>query len=111
MREADLTELSPNAHAAALARFHALRPSVLFTPPSREGSIVLPGFDGGGEWGGAAVDRETGVLYVNASDVPWIAAMREPAKLPPPTAVPRTGAAGYGAGGASRPRAGPRGRR
>src|SRR5205814_9548676 len=97
MSEADLTELSPNAHAAALARFHALRPSVLFTPPSREGSIVLPGFDGGGEWGGAAVDRETGVLYVNASDVPWIAAMREPAKLPPPTAVPRTGAAVYGA--------------
>ena len=38
---------------------------------------MLPGFDGGGEWGGAAVDRETGVLYVNASDVPWIAAMRE----------------------------------
>src|SRR5438477_7461911 len=38
MREADLTELSPNAHAAARARFHALRPSVLFTPPSREGS-------------------------------------------------------------------------
>jgi quinoprotein glucose dehydrogenase len=38
---------------------------------------VFPGFDGGGEWGGAAVDPETGVLYVNASDVPWIAAMRD----------------------------------
>jgi quinoprotein glucose dehydrogenase len=48
----------------------------LFTPPSVEGTVVLPGFDGGGEWGGAAVDRESGVIYVNASDVPWIAAMR-----------------------------------
>ncbi len=58
-------------------RFRRLRHGSLFTPPSREGTLVLPGFDGGGEWGGAAVDPETGVLYVNASDVPWIAAMRE----------------------------------
>ena len=58
-------------------RFHRLRHGSLFTPPSREGTVVLPGFDGGGEWGGAAVDPRTGVLYVNGSDVPWIAAMRE----------------------------------
>jgi len=76
MTEADLTDLSPAAHEAALRRFRVLRNDGLFTPPSVKGSIVLPGFDGGGEWGGAAVDRETGVLYVNASDVPWIAAMR-----------------------------------
>jgi quinoprotein glucose dehydrogenase len=75
--EADLADLSPNARAGVLRRFRTLRWSGLYTPPSREGSIVLPGFDGGGEWGGAAVDPETGVLYVNASDVPWIAAMRE----------------------------------
>ena len=89
--EADLTDISPSAHAAALRRFRTLRPNAPFTPPSREGSIVLPGFDGGGEWGGAAVDRETGVLYVNASDVPWIAAMRERAVIPPPTIAPRAG--------------------
>jgi quinoprotein glucose dehydrogenase len=76
MTEADLTDLSPAAHEAALRRFRKLRNDGLFTPPSLKGSIVLPGFDGGGEWGGAAVDREAGVLYVNASDVPWIAAMR-----------------------------------
>ena len=76
MTEADLTDLSPAAHEAALRRFRVLRNDGLFTPPSVKGSVVLPGFDGGGEWGGAAVDRETGVLYVNASDVPWIAAMR-----------------------------------
>lgn len=101
MSEADLADVSPNAHAAALARLRTLRPGGLFTPPSREGSIVLPGFDGGGEWGGAAVDRETSVLYVNASDVPWIAAMREPATLPSDAAVPRTGAAVYSAACAS----------
>ena len=75
-------------------RFRTLR-NVFFAPPSREGSIVLPGFDGGGEWGGAAVDPETATLYVNASDVPWIAAMREPARLPVRTGTPRAGAAIY----------------
>src|SRR5438034_1186736 len=95
--EADLAELSPSGHAAALQRFHTLRHDALFAPPSRQGTIVLPGFDGGGEWGGAAVDRETGVIYVNGSDVPWIAAMREPAKTIPATGPPRTGAGVYAA--------------
>ena len=89
--EADLTNLTPAAHAAALERFRILRHDALFAPPSRVGTVVLPGFDGGGEWGGAAVDRETGVIYVNASDVPWIAAMREAAQITPTTGVSRTG--------------------
>lgn len=101
MTEADITDLSPSARAAAQARFHTLRSGALFTPPSKEGSVVLPGFDGGGEWGGAAVDGESGVLYVNASDVPWIAAMRESAILPPPAGAARTGAAVYRAACAS----------
>jgi quinoprotein glucose dehydrogenase len=91
MTEADLSELSPAAHEAALRRWRTLRPNVLFTPPSREGTIVRPGFDGGGEWGGAAVDREAGILYVNASDVPWIAAMRE---TRPVAAAEQAGASG-----------------
>jgi quinoprotein glucose dehydrogenase len=93
LTEADLTDRTPAAHAAALARFRTLRNGGPFTPPSREGTIVLPGFDGGGEWGGAAVDREGGVLYVNASDVPWIAAMRET----PAAGATASGAAVYAA--------------
>ncbi len=88
--EADVT-------ASERRRFRSLRHNGLFTPPSRAGSVVLPGFDGGGEWGGAAVDPETATLYVNASDVPWIAAMREVARLPPSTGAPRDGATVYAA--------------
>jgi quinoprotein glucose dehydrogenase len=99
--EADLTELTPVAHAAALQRFRTLRHDALFAPPSREGTILLPGFDGGGEWGGAAVDRETGVIFVNGSDVPWIAAMRDAAKITPSTGLSRTGADVYVAACAS----------
>jgi quinoprotein glucose dehydrogenase len=93
--EADLTDLTPSAHAAALQRFRMMRHDALFAPPSRDGTVILPGFDGGGEWGGAAVDRETGVIYVNGSDVPWIAAMREAAKISPSTGPPRAGAEVY----------------
>ena len=92
---ADLTTLSPAAHHAALHRFRALRSGNLFTPPSRQGTIVFPGFDGGGEWGGAAVDPATAVLYVNASDVPWIAAMREAAPIVAGPRAPSDGATVY----------------
>jgi quinoprotein glucose dehydrogenase len=44
----------------------------IFTPQSRQGIIVIPGFDGGGEWGGPTVDPETGFLYVNANRMAWI---------------------------------------
>ena len=44
----------------------------MFLPQSKEGTIIFPGFDGGGEWGGPAVDPETGTLYVNANEMAWI---------------------------------------
>jgi quinoprotein glucose dehydrogenase len=75
LTEADLTDRTPAARAAVLERFRTLRAGGLFTPPSLAGTVVFPGLDGGGEWGGAAVDRRAGVLYVNGSDVPWIARM------------------------------------
>src|SRR5439155_9038449 len=95
MSEADVTDLSPSAREAALRRFRAMRSNGLFTPPSTEGTVILPGFDGGGEWGGAAVDPATATLFVNASDIPWIAAMRESAKIPLATGAPRSGRAVY----------------
>jgi quinoprotein glucose dehydrogenase len=34
--------------------------------------LIMPDpFTCGGEWGGAAVDPETGILYVNSSELPW----------------------------------------
>lgn len=46
-----------------------------FEPPSQEGTLMFPGFDGGAEWGGSAFDPETGILYVNSNEVPWIMTM------------------------------------
>ena len=66
-----LTTRTPEAHRAVLDRFRKMQ-SGFFVPPSREGTIVFPGFDGGAEWGGAAFDPETGLLYVNSNEMPWI---------------------------------------
>src|SRR5262245_14329780 len=67
-----LTRRTPEAHAAVLEQFRRLRAGDLFTPPSKEGTIIFPGVDGGGEWGGAAFDPESALLYVNSNEMPWI---------------------------------------
>jgi len=51
------------------ARLAGVRMGDNFIPPSLEGSTMFPGFDGGAEWGGAAWDESTGLLYVNANEV------------------------------------------
>jgi quinoprotein glucose dehydrogenase len=66
-----ITTRTPEAHAATLAQFRKLATG-FFTPPSREGTIIFPGVDGGAEWGGAAFDPESGLLYVNSNEMPWI---------------------------------------
>ena len=66
-----VTRRTPEAHAAVLAQVRKLRAGDLFTPPSRDGTIIFPGVDGGAEWGGAAFDPETALLYVNANEMPW----------------------------------------
>lgn len=67
-----LTERTPAAHQWALERFRTFRSEGQFVPfaISRE-TVVFPGFDGGAEWGGQAVDPDTGILYLNANDIAW----------------------------------------
>lgn len=72
----DLNTLVSGAEFAQLRkRFEELKSDHLFAPPSRQGTLIFPGFDGGAEWGGPAYDAETGMLYVNANEVPWILTM------------------------------------
>jgi quinoprotein glucose dehydrogenase len=72
----ELTRRTPEAHRAVLEQFSRLRPHAPFAPPSKEGTIIFPGFDGAAEWGGVAVDP-AGVLYVNSNEMPWILTMVE----------------------------------
>lgn len=47
-----------------------------FAPPSEKGTLILPGFDGGGEWGGAAAHPKKGIIYINSNEMPWIQQMK-----------------------------------
>jgi quinoprotein glucose dehydrogenase len=73
-----LTERTPEAHQAAVRQFRELRNQGQFVPFTvGKQTVVFPGFDGGAEWGGPAVDPGTGVLYVNANDVVFSGALAE----------------------------------
>jgi quinoprotein glucose dehydrogenase len=71
LTEAMLTTRTPEAHAAVLERFRQFGAG-MFAPPTERGIIVFPGFDGGAEWGGAAFDPDSALLYVNSNEMPWI---------------------------------------
>jgi quinoprotein glucose dehydrogenase len=70
-----VTNRTPEAHAAVLARLRLLDSNGIFTPPSLRGTVLMPGTDGGAEWGGAAYDQESGLLFVNSNTQPWIIRM------------------------------------
>lgn len=67
-----VTARTPESHRAVLERLRTLRNEGPFTPPSFQGTVIFPGFDGGAEWGGTAFDPETGILYVNSNEMAWV---------------------------------------
>jgi quinoprotein glucose dehydrogenase len=66
-----LTTRTPAAHDSVLKFFRAYKTTGMYDPPNTRGTIIFPGVDGGGEWGGPAFDPQTGLLYVNANELPW----------------------------------------
>jgi glucose dehydrogenase len=67
-----LTNRTPEAHAFAEEKFKSFRSAGQFVPLSvNKPTIVFPGFDGGAEWGGSAVDIQSGVIYINANEMAW----------------------------------------
>ena len=47
-----------------------------FAPPSLKPALLLPGYDGGAEWGGAAADPDKGILYINSNEMAWLLQMK-----------------------------------
>jgi quinoprotein glucose dehydrogenase len=90
LTEEMLTRRTPEAHASALETFRKFKTNGMYDPPNTTGTIIFPGVDGGGEWGGPAFDPESGLLYVNANEMPWLMKL-----------VPRNDRSVYGANCAS----------
>jgi quinoprotein glucose dehydrogenase len=70
-----INSITPEGEAYVKEKFKGLRTGRQFIPPSKEGTIMFPGFDGGAEWGGPSFDPESGILFVNANEMPWILQM------------------------------------
>lgn len=78
--EADITDLSPEAHAFVKKRFlETPQPNHKFLPPDTIGTILF-GYSGGAEWGGNAIDPD-GIFYQNGNDQPWDLIMADQATL------------------------------
>jgi quinoprotein glucose dehydrogenase len=76
-REQDLTHYSEAGYDSLLKKYRSMRYEGLFTPPDLKGTLMLPGSRGGAEWGGAAYDPSTTVLFVKSNDSPEIESMQK----------------------------------
>ncbi len=78
VRDEDLIDLTPEIHQEANDIVAKYDHGPLFTPPSERGTIQVPGVAGGGNWAGAAIDPETGMLYVGTYRLPFVVTVRKP---------------------------------
>lgn len=70
----DISPFAPNRDSLIALFEQADKRS--FAPPSLKPALLLPGYDGGAEWGGAAADPEKGILYINSNEMAWFLQMR-----------------------------------
>jgi len=76
LREDDLIDFTPELRQLALEAVDGRRMGGLFLPASPEGSLVVPGWGGGANWGGAAFDPETRMFYVASRREPLLMVAR-----------------------------------
>lgn len=74
----DVIDFTPELEAQALAVLKHYRVGPMFTPPSLQGTVVMPGAIGGSGWGGGAFDPETGMYYVKATNSPALYKLIQP---------------------------------
>jgi glucose dehydrogenase len=69
--EKDINPYLPQAEQDAWKeRLKNSRNEGLFTPPSLQGSIQIPGNNGGANWGSSAVDPTKGTMYIVSKELP-----------------------------------------
>lgn len=70
LTEEDISPFAPDRDS--LQKFLKLADKRWYAPGNTEPVLLLPGFDGGAEWGGAGADPENGILYINSNEIAWI---------------------------------------
>jgi quinoprotein glucose dehydrogenase len=79
-----LIDLTPELKAEAIKLIENYTWGPLYTPPSlieeggNQGTIVMPGSQGGSNWPSGSVDIETGMLFVTSNLAPQVAGLKQP---------------------------------
>ncbi len=81
----DLVDFTPEIRQMAIDAVDGFRLGPLYTPLSLNGTIFRPSAGGGANWSGAAVDPETGILYVPSRNVHTVMRFRDPEPGEPST--------------------------
>jgi quinoprotein glucose dehydrogenase len=69
LTENDLTNRTPEAHQAVLEHFRKMINHGQFTPNGvGQETLMMPGWNGGAEYGGSAFDPATHIIYLNANE-------------------------------------------
>ncbi len=76
----DLIDFTPAIKARALEETKDFRFGPIFTPPSQQGTIVMPGAIGGAGWGGGALDPTSGTIYIKATNSPALYKIFQPTR-------------------------------
>ena len=66
----NLMDFTPELRQSAIDALDEFVHGPVYTPPSLEGTIAVPGTRGGSNWGGAGFDPDTNVLYVPSRTAP-----------------------------------------
>lgn len=75
--DSDVTNISQASTDFINAKIKNAKKGSIYMPPDTSGVVQFPGTRGGAEWGGASVDKETGVLYINANEIPMFIKMKQ----------------------------------
>jgi glucose dehydrogenase len=83
--EDQLIDFTPQLHAEAVQILSHYVHGGIYTPPSPTGGgmlgiLYMPGWVGGANWTGAALDPQTGIIYVPSVSVPWVAGVEPDGK-------------------------------
>jgi quinoprotein glucose dehydrogenase len=80
--DADVIDYTPELKTEALEILRGYAYGPLYTPPvlldnpeTPKGTLLVPGTNGGADWGGAALDPETNLLYVPSAHMPTVIAL------------------------------------
>ncbi len=94
----DLVDFTPQIRQMAVDAVEGFRLGPLFTPHSLRGTLMRPGAGGGANWSGAALDPDTGLLYVPSTNGHSVVPFSEPGPDSPATLrfITRWGQGGQG---------------